>query len=133
MTDPTAELLLLHAPADVASASVMLLPSHTESLPVILAAGASTVISIVSRVVPQLLVTVYDMMAVPAVAPVTMPVADTDATAELLLVHEPFSVASARVMLLPVHTDPVPVIFAAGTSTVTIMVSLAAPHELLLV
>ena len=71
-------------------------------------------------------------MAVPAVAPVTIPVAVTAATAALLLLHVPPAVASDNVVVAPVHTVVVPVIVpAVGVAvTVTVAVAVAVPQAL---
>jgi hypothetical protein len=63
------------------------------------------------------------MVAVPAVTPVTTPVAAfTLALAALLLVQVPPVVAVARVVLLPMQAVGVPVIVAGFTFIVTVLV-----------
>jgi len=59
------------------------------------------------------------MFASPATTPVTTPVADpTVATAVLLLLHVPPTVAHARGVETPTHTVAVPVIAAGVALTV---------------
>ena len=61
------------------------------------------------------------MVAVPAVAPaVTTPVLPTLAMVALLLLHTPPPVASASVLVAPVHAYKVPVIAAGDALTVTV-------------
>lgn len=52
LTVPTAVVLLLHVPPDVASVSVVLLPTHTDDAPPIAAGDARTVTSCVERQLP---------------------------------------------------------------------------------
>ena len=72
---PTAELVLLHAPLPVASVSVVVAPTHTAAVPVMLPAlgNGLTVTTVVAATVPQPPVTVYDMVVVPTAMPVTTP------------------------------------------------------------
>jgi hypothetical protein len=46
----------------------------------------------------------------------------TEATAVLLLAHPPPDVASVRLVVLPAHTDVVPVIDEGSAFTVTVIV-----------
>src|ERR1700741_1888533 len=82
-TVATAVLLDDQLPPAVTLDNVVLFPAHTVVVPVIDATvGTSfTVTDAVLFVVPQLLVTEYVMVAVPAVIPVTSPVPFTLATA----------------------------------------------------
>ena len=69
-------------------------------------------------VILQPLGKVYDMVADPAVTPVTTPdPAPTDATAELLLVHVPPASASLNVIVKYWQTSVVPVTGAVGLTT----------------
>ena len=73
------------------------------------------------------------MVAVPALMPVTTPVAGlTEATALLLLLQLPPAVASLNVVVAPLHTVVVPVIAATAVPvvTVTVVVAVAVPQLL---
>jgi len=67
---------------------------------------------------------------VPAETPVTTPVPLTIAIAELLLPQVPPAVLSDRVVDAPAQIVVVPVITDAGLFTVTVVVLLVVPHEL---
>ena len=75
------------------------------------------------------------MVAVPAVIPVTTPPVLTVAMPVLLLLHTPPLVASASVVVPPVHTVVDPVIVPADgvPDTVTVVVVLAVPQLLVTV
>ena len=79
--------------------------------------GPSTVTTYVATAVLQLLVTLQDIVVVPAATPVTTPVLEfTVATDVLLLVHEmlvPTAVALSRSVVDPTHIVLVPVIVPA--------------------
>jgi len=63
-------------------------------------------------VVPQLLVILYEIVAVPPETPVTTPPLLTVATPVLLELHVPLLVASAKVMVAPTFNEELPVISA---------------------
>lgn len=134
LTVAIAVLVLLHVPPLTASASVVVKPTQAVVVPVIAAGAGSglTVTMAVSVAVPQLLVTEYVIMALPAAMPVTVPVALTLAIAALLVVHVPPEVALLSVVVALWQTVCVPVIVPAlGTgTTVTSAVSLAVPQLL---
>ena len=70
------------------------------------------------------------MVAVPAVTPVTVPVAEPTVALEvLLLLHVPLPVASVNVVVSPIHTAPVPVI-PEGTELTVIVVAAVQPAPL---
>ena len=73
-----------------------------------------TVIFLVTVVVPQLLATAYEIVAVPVATPVTTPLLFTVAALVLLLLQVPPPVASVSVVVLPAHTVADPLI--AGTT-----------------
>jgi hypothetical protein len=64
---------------------------------------------------------VYDIVAVPAVPPVTIPIALTVATPVLPLPHTPPAVVLLSTVVLPAHTFSVPVIAAGEVSTLTVV------------
>jgi hypothetical protein len=65
------------------------------------------------------------MVVVPAVIPVTTPVALTVPTAVLLLLQTPPPVASVSAVVRGAHTTAVPVIIPGGLITVTAVVEFA--------
>ena len=95
----------------------MVEPEQTVVVPEIVPADGSglTVIAAVATAVPQLFVTEYDIVAVPAVPPVTTP-ALTAAIVELLLVQAPPLTASVNVVVEPEQTVVVPDIVPADGS-----------------
>jgi hypothetical protein len=113
-TVAAAVLLLLQAPPGVTSASGILAPAHTAGAPVMGAAWGSgfTVTSFCEVAVPQLLVYVNVIVAVPAATPETMP-EDTVATPASLLLHKPPGVASVKVVDALSHTTFAPATGAA--------------------
>ena len=119
-TTVAALLLLLQVPPDVASVNTVVVATHTLTGVVgLIAAGrAFTVTFAVVIHVPML----YVMMAVPAVAPVTVPF--TTVAFVLLLVHVPPLVASVRCVLLPTQMlDASGVIATGAVFTVTPLVT----------
>ena len=71
---------------------------------------------------PQLLETVYVMVAVPTVPPVTTPDETTDAIAELELDHVPPLTASDNEVVKPGHTEVAPVMEPADGRAITVSV-----------
>ena len=124
--------LLVQLPPVAASRRVPVKPVHIVVVPLMLPADGAglTVITTPVLAVPQLLVTEYEILAVPADTPVTAPVAAVVATEVLLLDHTPPPVPSARVVTAPAHTDPAPLMLpAVGKGlTVTVAVVLAEPQ-----
>ena len=135
VTTPTASTLaragapLLHTPPAVASESAVVVPGHTEYVPVIDPAvgSALTVTTAVVAAVPQPFVTVYDIVEVPADMPVTTPVALTVATPVATELHTPpgFPVGSLSAVVTVGHTVSVPTMAPAfgGVFTVTVAVA----------
>ena len=120
--DPTVAtdgLIDVHVPAPAALARVVVAPTQTVSVPVIVGKGF-TVTTVVAEHPPI----VYEMMAVPpnVPTPVTTPVDETVATPVALLLQVPPDVASNKVVVLPVHTEVVPVI-AGGAVQATVMIA----------
>jgi hypothetical protein len=72
-----------------------------------------TVIGDIAIAVPQELVTVYDIVSVPALSPVTMPPAPTVVIAVLLLLQAPPPAASVSVVFAPLHIAAAPLILPA--------------------
>jgi hypothetical protein len=117
-------LPLLHKPPVVASVSVADDPTQAAMLPPIATGAALTVNAAVAR---QPVGNVYVIVAVPGVPPVTVPDAEPMfAVVVLLLVHAPPAVASASVVVSPVHICGTPLIADGNGLTVT-MVAAAQP------
>ena len=127
-TVATAVLLLLHVPPIVPFVvKVAVVPVQSVALPVMVPAltFGSTVIEMkLDTGLPQPLLTVYVISAVPAVTPVTSPVeAFTVATAVLLLLHAPPVVPLlVNVTGLLIHSGVVPVMVPAVTFGLTVKV-----------
>jgi hypothetical protein len=96
----------LQTPPVTGSLKVIAWPSHTDVGPAI-AASAFIVIDVV---VVQPVGITYDMVAVPAAEPLTIPVADPMSAFPLLLLQVPPVAPSARVTTLPWQTLEEPVI-----------------------
>jgi hypothetical protein len=123
-------------PPGVVLESVVLFPLQTASVPVTgaTAVGALTVTIVVAALVPQALVTLYEMVLVPLVMPVTTPVeAPMVATAGVVLDHTPPGVALLRVPGVPTHTIPLPVIGAGAGVAITVTTAVTAPDATLYV
>jgi hypothetical protein len=106
-------LLLLHEPVPVGSDNTVVDPTHTTPVPAI---ATGLPLTVTMRVAAQPVGNVYDMVDVPAVMPVTVPLV-TEAPAVLL--HVPPPVASASTVVRPTHTEAVPVM-AAGLGLIVI-------------
>ena len=115
-TVAVAVLLELHTPPDVVLASVVVLPTHTDVVPVIAATTGNALIvtvAVTELVQPFAFVYVYVIVLVPADTPVTTPVIEfTVATAALLLVHTPPAVVLVNAVVEPIHAFGVPPIAA---------------------
>jgi hypothetical protein len=108
---------------------------HAVAEPLIVPAVAApvTVTVAVADVVPQVLVTEYEMIAVPTATPRTAPVAMfTDDTEGLLLLQLPPAVASASVVVPPLQTVVVPVMAATEGAPFTVTIAVAVPVPQLL-
>jgi hypothetical protein len=106
--------------------------------PVIVPASADgfTVTTFVAITVPQLLATVYDIVAVPAATPVTIPVKDPIVAIPIAPeLHIPPVAALVNVVEADPHSVPVPVMVPASgiLLTVTTVVAATVPQPLLTV
>ena len=121
---------LYNAPAAPMLLSVIEDAAHTESAPLRLPASGDglTMIVVVALSVPQLLVTVYVIVSLPAFTPVITPALLTVALS-LLTLHVPPAIPSISAVLLPEHTPVAPVI--AGTAGIepTVTVTLDASEQ----
>lgn len=113
---------LVHVPPPVASVSVLVAPTQTV-VPPLIAAGTAFIVAV--AVARHPVANVYDIIEVPALTPVTMPVVEPMvATPVLPLVHMPPPVASVTVVVAPMHALNVPPIAAGLAFTVTTVVAL---------
>ena len=128
----TVVLLLVHVPPLTVELTVVVPPVHTALLPVTVPAlgNGLTVIDCVAVLVPQLLVTLYDMVAVPMAPPVTIPDVFTVAIVMLLLLQVPPVTVGVNAVAEPEHTVDAPEMVPADGAPKTVTVTLAAllPH-----
>ena len=119
----------LHTPTPplAGSLSVMEVVGHTSDVPSMKPAlgKGSTVAIAVAYAVPQLLVTVYDISAVPSVIPVSTPERLTVATPGSAEAHTP-ATASDNVTALETQTTSGPVIVPALGEGLTVATTVAA-------
>ena len=123
----TVELLLLHVPPAVVLFSVVVFPVHMVVVPVMAPGNGVTVIVKVEIQAPA--VVVNRITSVPAVTPVTTPVAATTvATAGVILLHAPATPPLLSVMVLVTQTVVGPVIVATGFTVTTFPALAVIPH-----
>ena len=117
----------VHTPPEVVLVNVVVDPTHASVVPPIAASVGNAFTFTVAWAfeVHPFVVTVYVIVAVPAVTPLTTPLASTVATAVLDDVQTPPAVALVSAVVEPAHTSVVPLI-AATTGiglTVTVVVT----------
>jgi hypothetical protein len=107
-----AVLLLVHVPPAEVLFSVIVEPAHTVVSPEIIPANGSglTVTTCKAVAEAQLLVTVYEIVDVPAATPLTIPDVPTVAIPSLALAHEPPGIVLLNDVTLSSQTAAVPVI-----------------------
>ena len=135
-TEPTAGFVLLHVPPELpVDDRAVVAPTQTLAVPVTdpAEAIALTVITEVAAAVPQLFVTVYEIVVVPAATPVNRPPVPTVAAEVFVLLHTPLLTASERVIEAVPQTVEAPLMLPAEgtTMTVTTAVAYTGPQELL--
>jgi len=109
--------LIVHTPPKGLAVNVVLVPTQTTELPTVVT-GIGFTVSTLTAAHPDGIT--YDITVVPIDVPVTTPVLKlTEATAGLLLVHNPPVVALVNVPELPTHITEVPTIAAGTAFTVT--------------
>ena len=127
----------LHTPPaePVRSVNAVVSVGQMVSPPVMLPAFGEgfTVTIAVAATVPQLLVTVYDIVDVPAATPVTSPVPPTVAIPGLTLLQIPPPAASVKFVVVVGHTIKPPVIAPATGAGFTVTTAVAATVPQLLV
>lgn len=117
----------LHTPLDGVVDNKVVEPIHTTRVPPITAGVVFTVTRLVAK---QPFGTLYDIVVVPALDAVTMPlVGFTVALDVTLLDHVPPGVEFVNVVVVPVHIDELPTLGDNAAFTVTILV-LAQPNPL---
>jgi len=97
-TEPTTGALLVHVPPATESDNAMSEPAHKMPDPAISDGKLITVTTVVAGGQPNAL---YEMVVVPPLSPETIPVVPTEPTSGALLVQEPPSVASAKLISEP--------------------------------
>jgi len=129
-TVATAVLPLVHVPPVVVLLNVVVLPIHIAMAPVIgaMVVVVFTVTILVTVKEKQLFDIVYEIVAVPSVTPLTVPVASTVATDTLLLLQVPPVTESS--ILVPADTSDGPVSPAVGALTVMVFIAVAVPQLL---
>jgi hypothetical protein len=127
LTEATDGAELLHTPPVIELLKAVVAPGHIMSVPVIVPADAVelTVIMRVALAVPQLPVTVYDIVVVPDATPVTTPDALTVATDAEEELHTPPPAVLARAVVDPAQTVAVPVMVPAEGAALTVIVCVA--------
>ena len=117
----------LQTPPPVASVRFVVAPTHSVGVPLTVPAMANglTVTTTLVLKVPQMLVTIYDMITVPDETPVTIPVDEpTVAIPVAPELHTPPLVASVSALVAPTQTVAVPVIDATEIG-LTVAISVA--------
>ena len=123
VTVATDGLLLTQVPPVVGD-KVVVDPIHIELLPVMLTVGKTFTVTAVVVLLQLVVDEVNVKVALPAVKPVTIPPALTDATAGLLLTHVP-PVVGESVVVAPMQIELLPVMLTVGKAlTVTAVVVL---------
>jgi hypothetical protein len=123
LTDAVAVLLLLQVPPATVSVRVMLAVAHTVDGPEIVPEFGRLFTNMlwVALAIPQALVTVYDMLAVPAVSPYTSPVVLIVAMEGALLDHTPPEAVSVSETVVARHTPKGPsTVPASGVPSIII-------------
>ncbi len=125
----------LHTPPAAISLNKVVVVGQTTSPPEMLPAAGNrlTVTTVVATAVPQLLVTAYDIIEVPAAMPVTTPVALMVATPVETELHTPPATASLKAVVIVGQTTSVPVILPALGDGLTVTTAVAATVPQLLV
>ena len=112
-------LLLVHVPPAGVEFSVVVNPTQTASVPVIVV-GLGFTVTIAVLIHPVL--SMYVIIDVPAVTPVTIPVDDPTVALPLLLLHVPPAGVEFNVVVKPTQTLKTPVIAVGFGFTVTMAV-----------
>ena len=123
--------VLVQVPPPTASVSGVVAPIHTVIIPV-MAAGTGLTVTVSTAAQPD--GNAEEMMAAPALLPMTTPEELTVATTVLLLLHTPPVVASLKLVVVPVHIYGVPVMATGDGITVMDFVTVQPlPNEYVIV
>jgi len=116
--------LQLHTPPLTRSESMVVAVGHTVNVPMIVPAlgNGSTVTTDVAATVPQLLVTVYEMVAVPGATPFKTPELLTVAMPGFMLLQTPPGAVSVSAVVLPWQNVKMPVITPAKGDGLTVSI-----------
>jgi hypothetical protein len=113
---------------------VVVAPAQTAVLPLIVPADGAplTVTEAVATDMPQLLETLYEIVAVPIPVPVTIPVVFTLAIVASLVLHVPPVPVTLYELTAPMQTDDAPAIVPAVAPVLTVIpvVAVAVPQLL---
>ena len=117
-------LRLVHVPPAVAQYTFVVLPTQADETPVILAGRLFTVTTVVEIAVPQVKLTEYVSITVPAETPFNTPVREsTDAIIEFAECQTPPSTVEVTVAELPTQTEIGEIVPAVAlVDTVTVIV-----------
>lgn len=131
VTTPVPELIVAlevnmldHTPLPGVAPKAVVLPTHTDAVPVI-APGANDTVT--TLVVKQPVANWYVIVLVPASTPVTTPAILTVATAGVLLLQTPPPVELEKVVVEPTQTVGVPEMLLGNGLTVTTILWVHAP------
>ena len=113
---------LLHAPPVTVLDKVIVESTQTDTGPdVLLASGkGSTVTILMANTAPHIFVTPYEMVAVPAAMPDTMPVLPTTAINGLEELQVPPDTLAVSAVVVPVHTAAEPDMRPAAGAVLTL-------------
>jgi len=117
-TAAIALLALLHVPPLTLLLSVIVVPTHTLIEPVLLVFAGNAAFTVTTAVLEQPDAFVYDIVALPAAYPYTVPPVLTVAVLKSLLVHVSPAGLDPSVVVLPTHNVRLPVIGVGDASTV---------------
>ena len=117
-TAAIALLALLHVPPLTLLLSVIVVPTHTLIEPVLLVFAGNAALTVTTAVLEQPDAFVYDIVALPAAYPYTVPPVLTVAVLRSLLVHVSPAGLDPSVVVLPTHNVRLPVIAVGEASTV---------------
>lgn len=131
--DAVAGAELDHTPLAVALDKVVVPFKHTEAVPVIAATtgnGFIVATAVDLPIQPKPLVTVYEIVVLPADIPASNPVvAFMVPIAGVLLLHTPLPVVLARDVLAPTHALRVPVITSTAGTTFTVTTAVTVVEQ----
>jgi hypothetical protein len=125
---------LAQVPPGTVEVSVVLAPTQMPEVPLkIPAVGNGLTVKVSTTVaVPHVVVTVYEMRAVPAARPVTTPPPETVAIVLVVLLQAPPVTVATKVSVVPTHTaeEPVTVPAVGNGFTLILSVTNAVPQVL---